>query len=108
MVGYVKKSTADTYRMYNPRTKKVCQTRDVTWIDWKRQDPQRDGSIFNQIPETIEDKPGVDKIELTVLNESKANVSPDDDDEFISEAGKKEDSTSNFDSPNVTGPDPFH
>ena len=44
---------------------------------------------------------------MTVLNENKANVMPDDDDESISEAWRKEDSTSNFDSPNVTGPDPF-
>ena len=108
MVGYAKNSTPDTYRMYNPKTKKVCQTRDVTWMDWKRQDPQRDGSIFNQMPELIEEKPGVDEVEVTVLNKSKPNVisdDEDDDDESISEAGRKENSTSNFDSQPV--PDPF-
>ena len=66
------------------------------WMDWKRQDPQRDGSIFNQIPETIEDKLGVDEVEVTVLNESKANIIPDGDDDSISKAGKREDSTSNL------------
>ena len=92
MVGYAKNSTADTYRMYNPKTKKVCQTCDVVWMGWKKQDPQRDGSIFNQIPEMTEDKPGVDEVEVTVLNKNIANVIPDDDDKSISEAGRKDDS----------------
>ena len=67
MVGYAKNSTPDTYRMHNPKTKKVCQTRDVMSMDWKRQDPQRDGSIFNQMPELVEEKPGVDEEPSSVL-----------------------------------------
>ena len=31
MVGYVRNSTGDTYRMYNLRTNKITNTRDVKW-----------------------------------------------------------------------------
>ena len=31
MVGYAPNSGSGTYRMYNPKTKRVIHTRDVTW-----------------------------------------------------------------------------
>ena len=44
------------YRTYNPKTKKVCQTQNIMWIDWKRQSSQHDESLFNQIPKITKDK----------------------------------------------------
>ena len=49
MVGYAKNTTTDTYRMFNPSTKKVWVTRNVIWMDWRRQNPQRDPELFGQI-----------------------------------------------------------
>ena len=34
MLGYSHNHAADTYRMYNITTKKVIDSRDVTWADW--------------------------------------------------------------------------
>jgi hypothetical protein len=46
MVGYAADSSADTYRMFNPNTKKIIRSRDVKWLDWKIIDPKCDMSIF--------------------------------------------------------------
>lgn len=92
MVGYAKNTTPDTYRMYNPKTRKVLETRDITWMDWTRQDPQRDASIFNQQPETIAEKPGIDEKHLIVVDDEPApdvHVIPDDD-ESVTAAGRNE------------------
>ena len=35
MVGYANNHTRDTYKLYNPETKRVIMTRDVKWDDWK-------------------------------------------------------------------------
>ena len=74
---------------------------------WKRQDPQRDKSTFNQIPKIIEGKKGIGRVEATVVNENKPNVIPDDDDEPISKVRRKEDSTTHFDLPAAIRPDSF-
>ena len=98
VVGYAKNTTPDTYRMYNPNTKKVCETRDITWMDWKRQDPQRNGSIFNQVPELVKEKPGIDEVEIVRMNEP--HEIPDEaDGESVPEAGRKGDSASDPDAP---------
>ena len=34
MIGYAINSTRDTYRMFDPATKHVIETRDVKWSDW--------------------------------------------------------------------------
>ena len=34
MIGYAKGHSGDTYRMYNPITKKVIMSRDIKWADW--------------------------------------------------------------------------
>ena len=40
MVGYAKNHAADTYRMYDPKTRHIIETCDVKWADWKQPDPQ--------------------------------------------------------------------
>ena len=39
MVGYADNHMRDTYKLYNPETKRVIITRDVKWVDWKMTDP---------------------------------------------------------------------
>ena len=49
MVGYAKNHTADTYRMYNPVTRRVSESRDVnTWAEWSRVNPKKGMSVFAQ------------------------------------------------------------
>ena len=36
MVGYASNHSADTYLMYNPRTRKVIMSRDIQWADFNR------------------------------------------------------------------------
>ena len=33
-VGYAKNSARDTYRMFNPRTRNIVESRDTQWADW--------------------------------------------------------------------------
>ena len=68
MVGYAKNTTPDTYRMYNPITRKVWETRNVIWMDWKHQDPQRDATLFEQILCELKQPAGVDEKELIIID----------------------------------------
>ena len=38
MVGYTDNNTKDTYKLYNPDTKRFIMTRDVKWADWTMPD----------------------------------------------------------------------
>ena len=91
MVGYAKNHPADTYRMFNPVTEKISETRDVTtWAEWKRVDPKKSMSVFNENPELLEAPMGLDAVEVT---EPSVDPEPDfhliPDDEPDSEAGRK-------------------
>jgi hypothetical protein len=37
MVGYSHNHAGDTYRMFNPQTKKILNSRDIRWADWHGQ-----------------------------------------------------------------------
>ena len=39
MVGYASNSPHDTYRMYNPKTQQIIETRDVKWAEWFQPNP---------------------------------------------------------------------
>ena len=80
MVGYSGNRSADSYRMFNPKTCKVIDSRDVTWLDWRRADPKRDMSIFVKEPTTLEEPSGIDDKEVVI------DLSNDDS---PSEAGRK-------------------
>jgi hypothetical protein len=60
MVGYAADSSAHTYRMYNPKTKKIIRSRDIKWLDWEVLDPKRDMSIFVKQPELLAEPVGFD------------------------------------------------
>ena len=46
MVGYSRNSSGDTYRLYNPTTKRIISSRDVKWADWKPTDPRTNMDVF--------------------------------------------------------------
>ena len=83
-VGMAKNHAADTYRMYNPATRKVIESRDVKWDDWKRLDPKRDMDIYNKISTELQEKPGIDDKEEIIVTledpqEPPPHVIPDDE-----------------------------
>ena len=59
-VGYPRDHSGDAYKMYNPKTNKVYISRDITWADWKRPDPKRDLSFYNENKEAQAIPAGVD------------------------------------------------
>lgn len=63
-VGYAKDHSADTYRMYNPATNAVIESRDITWAEWKRVDPKSNMSVFHKDPELLVDPMGLDDKEV--------------------------------------------
>jgi len=65
MVGYGNNHSGDTYRLYNPSTKRIILSRDVTWSDWKVTDPTKDMNIFTQYDST-EKVPGIDELVVDV------------------------------------------
>ena len=91
VVGYAKNHSSDTYRMYNPVTKKVSETRDVgTWGEWNRIDPKSDMSVFVKDPALLIETMG---LEIQEFTETFAPPDPDrhliPDDSTDSEAGRK-------------------
>ena len=46
MVGYADSYTRDTYKFYNPKTKRVIMTRDVQWDNWNITDPAETLKVF--------------------------------------------------------------
>jgi len=51
MVGYPQDHAEDIYRLYNLETRKVIQSRDVKWAEWRKMKPQDGVSIFDKQPE---------------------------------------------------------
>ena len=46
MVGYEDNHTRDTYKMYNPDTKRVIMIMDIHWSEWKMTDPAETLKLF--------------------------------------------------------------
>ena len=67
MVGYGKNHSGDTYRLYNPSTRRIILSRDVTWSDWNVTDPTKNMNIFVQYDST-ETVPGIDELIVDVKN----------------------------------------
>ena len=42
MIGYAKEHSKDTFRMFNPSTRKVIMTRDIIWSDWEPAQPEEE------------------------------------------------------------------
>ena len=48
MVGYAYNHTRDTYKLYNPETKRLIMTRDINWEDWKNTDAAEILKMFRE------------------------------------------------------------
>ena len=48
MTGYATNKSSDTYRIYNPKTRKITERRDIKWLDWIRRPPAAGMDIFIQ------------------------------------------------------------
>ena len=48
IVGYAENHTRDTYKFYNPETKKVVMTLDIQWANWKNTDPAQTLKMFSK------------------------------------------------------------
>ena len=64
-IGYGKHHSGDTYRMYNPGTKRIILSRDVKWAEFKRIDPKANMDVFVQYDAT-DTVPGIDEIVVNV------------------------------------------
>ena len=40
------KHTRDTYKLYNPETKRFIMTRYIKWVEWKIIDPEETMKMF--------------------------------------------------------------
>ena len=67
MVGYAESHASGVYRMYNPETKRVILTRDVTWADWQRKTPTDDTELFSKYPNAT---PGMDEVYVTTYGDN--------------------------------------
>jgi hypothetical protein len=46
MISYAGDRPSETYQMFNPVMKAVSCSRDITWLNWTRPDPECKMSIF--------------------------------------------------------------
>ena len=77
MVGYAVNHAADTYRMYNPETQMVVESRDVRWDEWLI-----DENVTNAaqaVAQTVNTTPGF-PMEEDSEDEEGPHLIPDDDD----------------------------
>ena len=66
-VGYGRNHSGDTYRMYNPVTKRIILSRDVKWAEFKKIDPKENMDIFIKYNST-DTVPGIDEINVNIEN----------------------------------------
>ena len=94
MVGYTQNHAGDTYRMYNPATKRIILSRDVTWGNWKRTDPRKNMDIVVTYDST-ETVQGIDEViveikDLPENDSTKIYSLPDDENKGESKITKNE------------------
>ena len=83
MVVYAKSHSGDTYRMFNPATKRIILSRDVKWAEWKRTDPKSNMDVFVKYDST-DIVPGIDEVvveiaKLPEIDKATIHLIPDDD-----------------------------
>ena len=82
-VGYGSNHSGDTYRMYNPETKRTVLTRDVKWAEFKKIDPKDNMDAFIKYDST-DIIPGIDELVIEVkqvedIDKAEIHVIPDDE-----------------------------
>ena len=83
IVGYTKRYSGDTYRIFNPNTKRIILTRDIKWAKWKITDPKSNMDVFVKY-DSSDIVPGIDEVvvgiaKLPEINRSTIHLIPDDD-----------------------------
>ena len=63
MVGYAPGHASDVYHMYNPITKRIILTQDVTWAAWHHEDPIGNAKLFSTYKNTTTD---MDEVYVTI------------------------------------------
>ncbi|KAG7353674.1 reverse transcriptase RNA-dependent DNA polymerase [Nitzschia inconspicua] len=82
-VGYAKDHPADTYRMYNPATRSIVQSRDVKFLEFTTPNPKEGMSVFDIDPEIKALPIGLDDTPPpAVVNDKQPHLIPNDADEF--------------------------
>ena len=56
MVGYALNHGPGTYRLYNPKTKRIIMSRDVQWMDFNPKKLEDDFELFKPGIESIKSK----------------------------------------------------
>ena len=64
-VGYSTSHSGDTYRMYNPETKRIVLSRDVKWAEFRKIDPKENMDMFIKYDST-DVVPGIDELVVEV------------------------------------------
>ena len=93
-VGFADNHADDTYKFYNPKTRRMFTSRDVVWNDWKRTNPKEAmQKIFEQYPDLKDEPAGLDDKERELVDDpdaDDAHVIPADEDAVSApEAGRK-------------------
>ena len=86
MVGYADNHMRNTYKLYNPDTKRVTTKRDIQWTEWKITDVEETMSMLRDLkkedlgPEIEEDKTPTtgpeDKIPVHAIHDERESVKP--------------------------------
>jgi hypothetical protein len=91
MVGYADNHSSDTYRVYDPETRKIRLTRDVKWAEWKRTDPSATMRIFEEDETHHRRNPvGISEEDSEDEDEPPGPVTIPPDEEKEDETGRKE------------------
>ena len=53
MVGYAHNHGPGTYRLYNPKTKRIIMSKDVRWMDFKPKQVEKDFAVFEPGVESV-------------------------------------------------------
>ena len=83
MVGYSMQHSSDTYRMFNPNTKKIFHSRDIVWSDWEPAQPSDDMPIKNEV-KVLDNKK--DKVKKKVSFKEKVDIignEDEDEEEYV-------------------------
>jgi hypothetical protein len=82
VVGYAEDSLADTFQIFNPKTSRIVQLRDVKWFEWETLDLKCNMIIFSKQPELLEVQVGFDNKEyvppISTMQAPASTLIPDD------------------------------
>ena len=78
MVGYTLNHGAGTYRLYNPKTKRIIMSRDVTWMSFQS---RKLDDEFNMFEPGIKSEESVNSANSSITTHKDAKSLPKEDDQ---------------------------